>query len=101
MPRTAVRPRADIRQLTFNFTQNAAEAGGASGIASRASTRTNGALALRDMLVQNRHDMPNDPKLDGSWDPLDREGKKAGRACSTAMSCLCLEVYYRYLPMYK
>jgi len=57
--------------------------------------------ALRDMLVQNQIKLP-DPKMDGSWDPsFSSGGKRAGRAYSTAMACLCLEVYYRYLPLYK
>jgi len=41
----------------------------------------------------------------GSWDPLrpvpDRWGGEAGRLYTTAMSILTLEVYYRYLPLYK
>lgn len=36
----------------------------------------------------------------GSWDPDRVWGGYGGRVYSTAMSCLCLEVYYRYLPMY-
>ena len=56
--------------------------------------------SLRDMLIQNQI-KSNDPATDGSWEPIGEDGKWAGRAYSTAMGCLCLEVYYRYLPMYK
>jgi hypothetical protein len=34
----------------------------------------------------------------GSWDPLDRRAELGGRVYSTAVSILCLEVYYRYAP---
>ncbi|GAB5402226.1 MAG: prenyltransferase/squalene oxidase repeat-containing protein [Aureliella sp.] len=37
----------------------------------------------------------------GSWDPDKLWGGYGGRVYSTAMSCLSLEVYYRYLPMYQ
>ncbi len=37
----------------------------------------------------------------GSWPPDKIWGGYGGRVYSTAMSCLCLEVYYRYLPMYQ
>jgi hypothetical protein len=37
----------------------------------------------------------------GSWEPDGMWGGYGGRVYSTAMSCLCLEVYYRYLPMYQ
>jgi hypothetical protein len=37
---------------------------------------------------------------DGSWDPTDHWGQWGGRIYSTAMACLTLEVYYRYLPLY-
>jgi hypothetical protein len=37
----------------------------------------------------------------GSWNPDTLWGGYGGRIYSTAMSCLCLEVYYRYLPMYQ
>ncbi len=37
----------------------------------------------------------------GSWPPDRMWGGYGGRVYSTAMSCLCLEVYYRYLPMYQ
>lgn len=35
----------------------------------------------------------------GSWDPNCVWGGYGGRVYSTALSCLCLEVYYRYLPI--
>lgn len=37
----------------------------------------------------------------GSWDPDPIWGGYGGRVYSTAMGCLCLEVYYRYLPLYQ
>ncbi|MGC4004179.1 MAG: hypothetical protein QM811_14095 [Pirellulales bacterium] len=38
----------------------------------------------------------------GSWDPRgDQWGDNGGRLMVTALSCLTLEVYYRYLPLYK
>ena len=41
----------------------------------------------------------------GSWDPerptLDVWSGKGGRIITTAMSTLTLEVYYRYLPLYR
>lgn len=37
----------------------------------------------------------------GSWDPDTVWGGYGGRVYSTAMATLCLEVYYRYLPIYE
>ena len=37
--------------------------------------------------------------LEGSWDPVTVWGPYGGRAYTTAMAALCLEVYYRYLPL--
>jgi hypothetical protein len=38
----------------------------------------------------------------GSWDPAgDQWGKAGGRIMSTALSVLTLEIYYRYLPLFK
>jgi hypothetical protein len=41
----------------------------------------------------------------GSWDPAkpspDPWGRQGGRLMCTSLSCLTLEVYYRYLPLYK
>jgi len=36
---------------------------------------------------------------DGSWDPINTVDKHGGRVETTALGALCLEVYYRYLPM--
>lgn len=36
----------------------------------------------------------------GSWDPDDVWGGHGGRVYTTAMGALCLEVYYRFLPLY-
>jgi len=38
-------------------------------------------------------------KWAGTWDPDDIWGGYGGRVYSTAMATLCLEVYYRYLPL--
>jgi hypothetical protein len=38
---------------------------------------------------------------DGSWDPVGAAGiPSGGRVFSTSLGALCLEVYYRYLPLY-
>lgn len=41
----------------------------------------------------------------GNWDPdkptKDAWGEPGGRIMMTSLSCLTLEVYYRYLPLYK
>jgi hypothetical protein len=37
----------------------------------------------------------------GSWNPTCVWSGYGGRVYSTAMSCMCLEVYYRFLPMYQ
>jgi len=44
--------------------------------------------------------VPRGPS-EGSWNPSCVWGDYGGRVYSTAMACMCLEVYYRYLPMYK
>ncbi|MEQ1826603.1 MAG: prenyltransferase/squalene oxidase repeat-containing protein [Pirellula sp.] len=40
-------------------------------------------------------------KHQGSWNPNCVWGSYGGRVYSTAIACMCLEVYYRYLPLYK
>lgn len=37
----------------------------------------------------------------GSWDPRCIWGGHGGRIYTTALGCMCLEVYYRYLPLYQ
>jgi hypothetical protein len=37
--------------------------------------------------------------LAGSWDCDTRWGRVGGRVYTTSMACLCLETYYRYLPV--
>lgn len=41
-----------------------------------------------------------DGDLAGSWEANDMWGGYGGRIYSTALATLCLEVYYRYLPLY-
>jgi hypothetical protein len=50
----------------------------------------------KNLLSTQRGDGP----LAGSWDPDPVWGGCGGRVYSTAMSALCLEVYYRFLPLY-
>ncbi len=59
--------------------------------------RWNQALKQRLLTTQ----LPAYHEQSGSWDPDPLWGGYGGRVYSTAMSCLCLEVYYRYLPMYQ
>lgn len=40
-------------------------------------------------------------QLAGSWSPDTVWGRSGGRVYSTALACLCLETYYRYLPFYQ
>ncbi|MCI0358607.1 MAG: hypothetical protein L0211_08995, partial [Planctomycetaceae bacterium] len=46
------------------------------------------------------HSQRFDGERRGSWDPDPVWGGYGGRVYSTAMGALCLEVYYRYLPLY-
>ncbi|MSR59840.1 MAG: hypothetical protein EXS05_19750 [Planctomycetaceae bacterium] len=54
--------------------------------------------ALRDNLVS---DQRTDGDMAGSWNPRAPWGDYGGRVFSTALSTLCLEVYYRFLPLYQ
>lgn len=53
--------------------------------------------SMRDPIVgaQRKEDSAR-----GSWDPSG-EWRDGGRVLATVLNCLCLEVYYRYLPVYK
>ena len=52
--------------------------------------------ALKATLVPNQR---RDGDFAGSWDLLGSDGPYGGRAYTTAMGALCLEVYYRYLQL--
>ena len=54
--------------------------------------------ALQSALVRTQN---GEGELAGSWDPVCIWGGYGGRIYSTSMSALCLEVYYRFLPLYK
>ncbi|MEX2138304.1 MAG: prenyltransferase/squalene oxidase repeat-containing protein [Pirellulales bacterium] len=53
--------------------------------------------ALQSTLVDRQVTNGN---LAGSWDPDCIWAGYGGRVYSTAMAALCLEIYYRYLPLY-
>jgi len=53
--------------------------------------------AMRDTLVALQH---KTGPLAGSWDTNTVWGGYGGRVYTTSMATLCLEVYYRYLPLY-
>ncbi|HEX5442226.1 MAG TPA: hypothetical protein VFW87_00295 [Pirellulales bacterium] len=53
--------------------------------------------ALEPTLISRQR---GDGELAGSWDPDDIWGSHGGRVYTTALGALCLEVYYRYLPLY-
>ena len=55
--------------------------------------------ALKQRLLTSQ--LPAYHEQSGRWEPDPLWGGYGGRVYSTAMSCLCLEVYYRYLPMYR
>jgi hypothetical protein len=46
------------------------------------------------------HSQRADGEATGSWDPDSLWGGYGGRVFSTSLGALCLEVYYRYLPLY-
>jgi hypothetical protein len=54
--------------------------------------------ALRETLIAEQRTRGH---LAGSWDPKAPWGAYGGRIFSTAVSTLCLEVYYRFLPLYQ
>lgn len=58
---------------------------------------------VREELIKTQ--VKDDSCAEGSWDPAqpqpDRWGMSAGRLYQTSLSILTLEVYYRYLPLYR
>ncbi|QDT65739.1 prenyltransferase/squalene oxidase repeat-containing protein [Calycomorphotria hydatis] len=54
--------------------------------------------AVREVLVA---DQLKSGENSGSWDPTGPWGRYGGRLYSTALSTLCLEAYYRFLPLYR
>jgi hypothetical protein len=58
---------------------------------------------LRDLLIktQDKGD-PRNPHQAGSWDPKgDPYGFNGGRLMITSLALLNLEIYYRYVPLYR
>ncbi|MBX9791512.1 MAG: squalene--hopene cyclase [Pirellulales bacterium] len=53
--------------------------------------------ALKSVLLVRQH---TDGELAGSWDTNDVWGGYGGRVYTTALATLCLEVYYRFLPLH-
>jgi hypothetical protein len=53
--------------------------------------------ALQSQLLPRQR---SDGAMLGSWDPDQVWGGYGGRVYSTSLACLCLEAYYRYLPVY-
>jgi len=51
--------------------------------------------AIKEALTDNQR---KGGCADGSWDPAGKWGIAGGRVYSTAICCLTLEIYYRYLP---
>lgn len=54
--------------------------------------------SLRDLLIAEQVKEGEDA---GSWAPRDQWGPYGGRIYSTAIATLSLEVYYRFLPLYR
>jgi prenyltransferase beta subunit len=54
--------------------------------------------AVREILISEQQTAG---EFAGSWDPISPWAKYGGRIYATALSTLCLEVYYRFLPLYQ
>ena len=55
-------------------------------------------VRVRDLLISEQ--VP-EGQYAGSWEPRDPWSGYGGRIYTTAIATLSLEVYYRYLPLYK
>ncbi len=51
--------------------------------------------ALKTACIEHQHTNKDECSF-GSWDAIDPWSGAGGRVYSTAMNCLCMEVYYRY-----
>jgi hypothetical protein len=51
--------------------------------------------AIKTAIIDHQNTDANADEY-GSWDPVDPWSKAGGRIYSTALNCLCMEVYYRY-----
>ena len=61
-------------------------------------TWTDWNVQMRDHLVESQE---KEGAAAGSWTPGDGHAEeKGGRLYTTSLSCMTLEVYYRYLPLY-
>jgi hypothetical protein len=56
---------------------------------------------MRKLLVETQN-RDSGSCANGSWDPAkDQWGKSGGRIMMTSLAALTLEIYYRYLPLFK
>jgi hypothetical protein len=53
---------------------------------------------IRDFLIACQK---TDGHRAGSWTPVESHDRAGGRICTTTMAICCLEVYYRYLPIFR
>ncbi len=51
--------------------------------------------AIKSAVLDHQRGDPAEDEY-GSWDPIDAWSTEGGRVYSTALNCLCMEVYYRY-----
>jgi hypothetical protein len=54
---------------------------------------------MKDALVKNQNVKSSGCRR-GSWEPVDRWSCEGGRVYATAINCLTLEVYYRYVNVF-
>jgi hypothetical protein len=60
----------------------------------------NGKGGIREtMIARQQHNSSNKQHIEGSWPG--EQAPEGGRIMATSLSLLCLEVYYRHLPLYR